>query len=155
MTEEYSAIESKAEDIFDGEAYLESLADWGINKIEQVMVQSPNLRSSDDTESDNTMETNEESVNTGIHFYGETVSQTMSTTNMLDFIKDIFIQYDQGYLPKTTPEETAELLKKWFDGSLSKDVQSQFYEQSTPSVESRAEQFVCNVLKRPRVDSNV
>jgi len=102
------------------------------------------------------MKTNEEDINTGTHCCKETVSQNVEASGMLDFISDIFIQYVNGNLPKTYPEETSELLRKWFDGTLtSEDVEPEFYEQSTPSVEGRAEQFVRHVLKGPRVDSYV
>jgi hypothetical protein len=91
----------------------------------------------------------------GIHIYGETVSQPIQASNMLDFIADIFVQYQQGNLPKTTPEETAELLRKWFDGSLSKDVNSEFHEQPITPIESSSEQCIRNILKRPRIDSEL
>ena len=35
-------------------------------------------------------------IDTGVHYYGETVSQIIPASNMLDFIGDIFIQYKQG-----------------------------------------------------------
>ena len=101
------------------------------------------------------MKTNENSLDKGIHIYGETVSQTVNGSNMLDFISDIFIQYRQGNLPRATPEETAELLRKWFDGSIKEDVEPQLHEQSTTPIETDLEQCVRNVVKRQRVDSDV
>ena len=100
------------------------------------------------------MKTNE-STELGVHFYGETVSQPLHSCNMLDFIGDIFIQYQKGNLPKTTPEETAELLRKWFDKSIKEDVKSELYEQPTTPIESDPEQCVRNVVKRQRVDSDL
>ena len=100
------------------------------------------------------MNTNEEIIDKGIHSYGKTVSQTIFSTSMLDFIGDIFLQYKQGKLPKTSKEETEELLRKWFDGSI-KDVEPQLYEQPVTPSESDSEQQVCNLTKRQRVDSDV
>jgi hypothetical protein len=134
--------------------------DSGCTEIFQVsstdaVSNTPDASSLNDSDNDIEMKTNEPSVDTGVHFYGETVSQNIDTTNMLDFIADIFIQYQRGNLPKTTPEETSELLRKWFDGSILEDVQSEFYEQPVTPVESRTRQHVRNILKRPRVDSNL
>ena len=103
---------------------------------------------------DNEMNTNEESIESGSHIYGKTVSQLVDSSSMLDFIGDIFLQYKQGKLPKTSKEETEELLKKWFDGSI-KDVESQLYEQSVTTSESDSEQRLRNLTKRQRVDSDV
>jgi hypothetical protein len=103
---------------------------------------------------DNEMNTNEESIEIGSHIYGKTVSQLVDSSSMLDFIGDIFLQYKQGKLPKTSKEETEELLKKWFDGSI-KDVESQLYEQSVTTSESDSEQRLRNLTKRQRVDSDV
>jgi hypothetical protein len=103
---------------------------------------------------DNEMNTNEESIERGSHIYGKTVSQLVDSSSMLDFIGDIFLQYKQGKLPKTSKEETEELLKKWFDGSI-KDVESQLYEQSVTTSESDSEQRLLNLTKRQRVDSDV
>ena len=72
---------------------------------------------------------------------------------MLDFIGDIIIEYSRGNLPKSSPEETAELLRKWFDKSILQDVQSEFHEQPVTPIESSTEQCIRNVLKRPRIDS--
>lgn len=103
---------------------------------------------------DNEMNTNEESIEIGSHIYGKTVSQLVDSSSMLDFIGDIFLQYKQGKLPKTSKEETEELLRKWFDGSI-KDVESQLYEQSVTTSESDSEQRLRNLTKRQRVDSDV
>jgi len=103
---------------------------------------------------DNEMNTNEESIEIGSHIYGKTVSQLVDSSSMLDFIGDIFLQYKQGKLPKTSKEETEELLRKWFDGSI-KDVESQLYEQPVTTSESDSEQRLRNITKRQRVDSDV
>jgi len=101
------------------------------------------------------MKTNDNPVDTGTHYYGETVSENVPLSTLLDFITDIFIQSQKGNLPKTTPEETAALLARWFDKSILEDVKSEFYEQSASTIESCAGQFVRNILKRPRLDSDV
>ena len=52
------------------------------------------------------MNTNEESIESGSHIYGKTVSQLVDSSSMLDFIGDIFLQYKQGNyqkLPKKKP----------------------------------------------------
>ena len=119
----------------------------------EVAVNSPAAESvieNNDTE----MKTNEVLVDTGVHFYGETVSQPITASSMLDFIGDIIIEYGRGNLPKSSPEETAELLRKWFDKSILQDVQSEFYEQPVTPIESSTEQCIRNVLKRPRIDSD-
>ena len=118
----------------------------------EVVVNSPVTESSIEN-NDTEMKTNEVTVDTGVHFYGETVSQPITTSSMLDFIGDIIIEYSRGNLPKSSPEETAELLRKWFDKSILQDVQSEFHEQPVTPIESSAEQCIRNVLKRPRIDS--
>jgi hypothetical protein len=118
---------------------------------EIVNVDTPNDNDID-IDSDK-MELNESTVDKGTHFYGETVSSTVNATDMLDFIADIFVQYRQGKLPKISPEETAVLLAKWFDGSITEDDESKLYEQSVAAIESGAEQLVRHILKRPRIDS--
>ncbi len=95
-----------------------------------------------------------EDVSNGIHVYGETVSLTAQALNMLDFIGDIFVQYKQGRLPKSSKEERDELLRKWFDGSI-RDVESQLYEQPVTPIESDSEQRVRNNVKRQRVDGDI
>lgn len=101
------------------------------------------------------MKTNDQEVDKGIHIYGETVSQNIDSTSMLDFIFDLLIQHKNGTLPKSNPEEVAELLTKWFDGSLKEHVESELHEQSVASIESGSEQCVRNIVKRQRVDSDV
>ena len=94
-------------------------------------------------------------VDEGSHVFGKTVSTTVDALNMLDFIGDIFIQYKQGRLPKVMIEERDELLRKWFDGSIKEDVESQLYEQPVASIESDSEQRVRLDLKRQRVDGDL
>ena len=91
----------------------------------------------------------------GTHFYGETVSKTVSSIEMYDFMVNIFIQSSLGNLPKSTPEEIRQLLNERFDKTLAKNVEPQLPEQSTTPIEDYPEQFVCNHFKRQRVDSDV
>ena len=97
----------------------------------------------------------EENVNTGSHVYGETVSKTISSLEMYDFMLNILIQASLGNLPKSSPEEVRQLLLERFDASLPKNVKSEFPEQPASPIEDHSEQLVRNQLKRQRVDSDV
>lgn len=77
----------------------------------------------------------------GKHFYGETVSKTMSSNEILGDFLDIFIQASLGNLPKTSPEEIQQLLNERFHSisntnpkpnlnSNSVDNQSGFFSES-------------------------
>ena len=125
-----------------------------INGFEETKNEETDIIS--DTDNVNVeMKTNDQEIDKGIHIYGETVSQTIDSTSIPDFIFDILIQYKNGTLPKSSPEEVAELLTKWFDGTIKEHVESELHEQSVTSVESDSEQCVRNIVKRQRVDSDV
>jgi len=96
----------------------------------------------------------------GKHFYGETVSKTMSSNEILGDFLDIFIQASLGNLPKTSPEEIQQLLNERFhsisnSNSNSNNVKSQLPQPTVPTVENYPEQHVRHELKRQRVDSDV
>jgi len=77
----------------------------------------------------------------GKHYYGETVSKTMSSNEILGDFLDIFIQASLGNLPKTSPQEIQQLLNERFhsisnsnpkpnSNSNSVDNQSGFFSES-------------------------
>ena len=122
------------------------------------------LKAENAIDSTETMDTNigndfnvngEENVNTGSHVYGETVSKTISSLEMYDFMLNILIQASLGNLPKSSPEEVRQLLLERFDTTLAKNVESELPEQPAPPIEDHSEQLVRNQLKRQRVDSDV
>ena len=96
-----------------------------------------------------------ENVNLGVHVYKETVATTISSEDMVDVIYDIFVAYKNNTLPKVTPDETQELLRNWFQGTLCENVGPELHEQSVTSVASDAEQQVRQLFKRQRVDGGV
>jgi len=53
--------------------------------------------SNNDNNIDIEMETNDKPIDTGTHYYGETVSENVPLSNMLDFITDIFIPRKEIY----------------------------------------------------------
>jgi hypothetical protein len=91
----------------------------------------------------------------GTHFYRETVSTTIDSNEMYDFFLDIFIQASLGKLPKSSPEEVKQLVSERFDQTIAKYVEPELPEYTVPPIEDHSEQYVCNQLKRQRVDSDV
>ena len=96
-----------------------------------------------------------ESSDKGTHFYGETVSKTISSLEMYDFMVNILIQSSLGKLPKSSPEEIKQLLVERFDVAVTQNVEPELSEQSTTTLEDDSEQYVRNQLKRQRVDSDI
>ena len=91
----------------------------------------------------------------GNHIYRETVSTTIDSSEMHDFFLSIFIQASLGKLPKSSPEEVKQLVSERFDQTISKYVEPELPEYTVPPIEDHSEQYVCNQLKRQRVDSDV
>jgi len=118
----------------------------------------------------------------GIHFYGETVSKTMSSNEILGDFLDIFIQASLGNLPKSSPQEIQQLLNERFQrfqpleepslvayteaynkltnpnpnsNSILNNVECQLPQPTVPTLEDNPEQHVRHELKRQRVDSDL
>ena len=96
-----------------------------------------------------------DSVDKGTHIYGETVSKTLSSLEVYDFMVHILIQSSLGKLPKSSPEEIKQLLNERFDVAVNQHVEPELPEQQSPPIEIDPEQHVRHHLKRQRVDGDV